>query len=360
MGWKESLKSDKGSATPTSSSKHTLLRDILKQVSRSFYLTLTVLPGNVRDQMGLSYLFARAVDTIADTDLIDRSQRLIHLKQFRAQFESEQIRYDEIRSIQAALLPHQKESSERTLLQRLEDCFRLYLDFDLADRSRIRELMCTLPNGMEMDLTRFSATSAGELGALQTLADLDQYTYYVAGCVGEFWTKMMCAHRPALREWDVARMSAVGVRFGKGLQLTNIVKDLPRDLHRGRCYIPVDLLREQGLIPGDLLNRDAIVEFRPVLRRVLEIARDHLDQGWLYVMAIPRYEIRHRLACMWPILLAGETLVLIAQADNLLDPSINVKVPRWKVYAIMALTTLTGACGYLGTAYWGRLRKQIV
>ena len=57
----------------THPASHELLHGILKQVSRSFYLTLNVLPDGVRDQMGLSYLFARAADTIADTDLIDRA-----------------------------------------------------------------------------------------------------------------------------------------------------------------------------------------------------------------------------------------------------------------------------------------------
>jgi farnesyl-diphosphate farnesyltransferase len=77
-------------------------------------------------------------------------------------------------------------------------------------------------------------------------------------------------------------------------------------------------------------------------------------------MALPRFEIRQRLACMWPILLAGETLKRVAVASNLLNPSVNIKAPRSVVYRIMALTTLTGGCGYVGTAYWGRLRKQIV
>ncbi len=85
--------------------------------------------------------------------------------------------------------------------------------------------------------------------ALHTLDELDQYTYYVAGCVGEFWTRMVCAHRPAMARWNVTRMSAIGVRFGKGLQLTNIVKDIARDLHRGRCYVPEPLLLEAGLTP---------------------------------------------------------------------------------------------------------------
>jgi farnesyl-diphosphate farnesyltransferase len=347
-------------ATDTSPSKRALLHDILKQVSRSFYLTLAVVPACVRNQIGLAYLFARAADTIADTDVIERAQRLQFLKQFRAQFAGEQINWDAIRGIQAALASHQTDSAERILLQRLEDCFRLYLDCTQDDRIRIRRLMSTLPNGMEMDLARFSGDTAGDVTALQTLADLDQYTYYVAGCVGEFWTDMTCGHRPALAQWNVKEMSAGGVRFGKGLQLTNILKDLAKDLQRGRCYIPEALLKEAGLAPKDLLRADKTDAFRPVLRQLLTIAREHLDQGWLYTMAIPRLEIRLRLSCMWPILFAGETLRLIARSDELLNPAVTLKISRGTVYRIMALTTLTGACGYTGTAYWGWLRKQIV
>ncbi len=340
--------------------RRSLLRDILKQVSRSFYLTLAVVPACVRDQIGLSYLFARAADTIADTDVIERARRQQFLKQFRAQFAGEQVSWDAIRGIQTALVPHQTDSAERVLLQRLEDCFRLYLDCTQDDRVRIRRLMSTLPNGMDMDLARFPGDAAKDLTALQTLEDLDQYTYFVAGCVGEFWTDMTCWHRPALARWNVKEMSAVGVRFGKGLQLTNILKDLSKDLQRGRCYIPEALLREAGLMPRDLLQRDKAASFRPVLRKLLGIAREHLDQGWLYTMAIPRREIRLRLSCMWPILFAGETLRLVASSPDLLDPSTTLKISRGKVYGIMALTTLTGACGYVGTAYWGWLRKQIV
>ena len=46
-----------------------LLTDLLKGVSRSFYLTLRVLPGRIRPQIGLAYLLARATDTLADTEV---------------------------------------------------------------------------------------------------------------------------------------------------------------------------------------------------------------------------------------------------------------------------------------------------
>jgi farnesyl-diphosphate farnesyltransferase len=189
---------------------------------------------------------------------------------------------------------------------------------------------------------------------------LDRYTYHVAGCVGEFWTDLMCAHRKALGSWDVQQMSEVGVRFGKGLQLTNIVMDIAHELQNGRCYVPEMLLDDVGLNPRDLLEQNNLPRFRPVLSKLVRMAVEHLDQGWLYTMAIPRHETRLRLACMWPILSAGESLKLVMNSPDLLNPRVKVKIPRSKVYQIVAMTTGTVACGYAGTAYWGYLRKQIV
>lgn len=328
-------------------------------MSRLFYTTLAVVPADVRDQVGLGYLFARAADTIADTDLIDRSRRLEFLSQLKGQFVSDEISWTHIREIQQAMGPFQQDSSERVLLERLEDCFRLFQECSPEDRRRVQRLMTTLTQGMEMDLSRFPGKSVEDLVALHTIEELDQYTYYVAGCVGEFWTDLMCAHRKSLASWDVRHMSAVGVRFGKGLQLTNIVKDIAHDLQKGRCYVPEAMLTEAGLAPRDLLHQANLSRFRPVLSKLVRMATEHLDQGWMYTMAIPRCETRLRLSCMWPILSAGESLKLVLHSPDLLNPAVKVKIPRSKVYQILALTTFTGACGTVGTAYWGRLRKQI-
>src|SRR5262245_55320394 len=350
---------DQGVLTPPHSSRRDLLRDLLRSVSRLFYTTLTIVPSDVRDQVGLAYLFARVADTIADSELIDRPRRLDYLGQLKAQFVTDQIVWVQVRNIQQAVAPVQYESAERRLIERLEECFRMFQTFSSDDRRRVQRLMTTLTQGMEMDLSVFPGTSVDVLTALKSLDDLDRYTYYVAGCVGEFWTDLMCAHRPALRFWNVREMAEVGVRFGKGLQLTNVVKDIAHDLQRGRCYVPQSLLTEAGLAPRDLLEQRNLSRLRPVLRRLIHTTVEHLDQGWLYTMAIPRYETRLRLSCMWPILSAGESLKLVMSSPDLLNPSVHVKIPRSKVYQIIALTTLSGACGYVGTAYWARLRKQV-
>lgn len=339
--------------------KQQLLTDLLKRVSRSFYLTLRMLPGSLRDQIGLSYLFARTADTIADTSVLEPARRLRVLRQFKLQFEQGTVDWGDLKEIREAVLQHQTDSAERQLVERVEDVFRVFLEFSPEDQRRICVLMQSLTPGMEMDLTAFPGETVYNLKALRTMGDLDRYIYHVAGCVGEFWTHMCCAHLPALATWDVAKMSEVGVRYGKGLQLTNVLKDIARDLQCGRCYIPEELLKRAGLRVKDLRSQESLPRLRPVLKQLIGIAAEHLDQGWLYTLAIPPQEVRLRLACMWPILFAGETLRQVASSPTLLDPAVNVKMTRGQVYGLMVSTALTRASSSLWTAYWGRLRKQI-
>ena len=337
-----------------------LLHDVLRQVSRSFYLTLSVLPSSVSRQVGLAYLFARAADTIADTGRVDRSARVMFLQQFKLQFIRESLNWDEIRAIQMAITSQQSQRGERKLFEQLESCFQIYEKFDRKDQEEIRQVLPTLISGMEMDLDCFRGESEAELAALGTMADLDTYTYRVAGCVGEFWTNLACAHLPRVRRhWDREQKIRIGIRFGKGLQLTNILKDLPKDLRRGRCYIPVEILESVGLEPKDLLDKENILKFNPILKKLVEVALDHLDQGWIYAMSIPRWEIRLRLACMWPILIALRTLHLLTTCDNMLDPTQSLKISRFEVYKIVLTTTITGGEERIGTAYWGHFRKAV-
>ena len=100
-------------ATSIETSKQELLRDLLKQVSRLFYTTLVVVPVDVRDQVSLAYLFARAADTIADTELIDRPRRLDLLSQLKGQFVSDQIAWTQVRAPTRRMRGRSKQRSRR-------------------------------------------------------------------------------------------------------------------------------------------------------------------------------------------------------------------------------------------------------
>jgi farnesyl-diphosphate farnesyltransferase len=304
---------------------------LLRRVSRSFYLSLAVLPPSVRPTIGLAYLFARASDTIADTRLIDRVSRIAHLEALRAALADDGLSLAVGATAGAQALP-----AERRLLERLPDCLAAYRALPPADRARVHAVLATIIEGQIQDLRVFPGEDEGKLAALETREDLDRYTYLVAGCVGEFWTDVHVAHRPRLARWDLPRMRALGTRFGKGLQLTNVLRDVPRDLRQGRCYLPRQDLARWGLEPRDLLDPARAPAARPLLGEWLNIALDHYEAGWEYTFAIPRREARMRLACAWPLLIGLRTLDLLAASPNWLDPAITLKVPRVRVYGLMA------------------------
>ncbi len=337
-----------------------LLQTVLKRVSRSFYLTLSVLPRAVRSQVGLAYLFARAADTIADTGKLNHETRLHCLRQLKAQFTNAHVEKSDVQALQSLVVSQQQDTSECLLLEKLLHCFSVYESLIPEDQKLIADLLPTIIEGMEFDLVRFPKRADGEVNTLPTMKELDYYTYAVAGCVGEFWTKMMCLHLPRLSDWDLSVMVPTGIRYGKGLQLVNILKDIAQDLRIGRCYIPEVLLEEAHLKPQQLLDQENVQQFRPILRKLVSIALEHLDQGWRYTMAIPRSEVRLRLACMWPILIGLRTLQQLSTSPHLLNPAVPLKVSRGEVYRIMATTTLSGGCDSVGTAYWGYLRKRVV
>ena len=171
----------------------------------------------------------------------------------------------------------------------------------------VRRVVVTLTRGMEMDLATFPPEDSGDIAALDSIEDLDRYTYLVAGCVGEFWTDITAAHTPALQELGPgAAMSNLGVRFGKALQMVNILRDVPRDLRTGRCYIPSEMLRAGGTGAPMTCWIAPITPARPVpvLAAGIEIALGHVAAAEEYLLAIPRRCLRLRLAALWPLLLA--------------------------------------------------------
>jgi len=338
----------------------TLLRDILRAVSRSFYLTLRVAPPATRRTLGLAYLFCRAADTIADTALLPREDRLSQLGQYREQFLQPTIQWDRLFALSSRLNAEGGSAGERALLTRLSDCFHLLLTLPQADQRLIRALVSTLTNGMAMDLTIFTGDSAGTARALPTLKETDQYCYFVAGCVGEFWTRLHRLHYPAMAaSGPEEEQCRLGVRFGKGLQMTNLLKDLAVDVARGRCYIPADQLASAGLKPAELADPAVLPRLGPILHHLIGLTLDHLDQGWRYIEGLPSRPFRLRLACLWPHLLALKTLHLVAMTDRLLEPA-PLKISRASVYRTILATTLCVWSRPLLNRYQNRLRRRLV
>jgi farnesyl-diphosphate farnesyltransferase len=310
---------------------------LLKQVSRSFHLTLRALPRVIRPQISLAYLLARATDTVADTALVPVPQRLAALAALRDRLLGRAATMPDFAAFlrdEPAPAAGGGTDAERALLCRLDEAVAALEAFSAADQERIRAVLETILSGQELDLRRFGGASAERIVALRTDDELDDYTYRVAGCVGEFWTRVCRAHLFPRAPLDEARLLAQGVRFGKGLQLVNVLRDLPADLRQGRCYLPVERLSPLGLQPADLLDNAAWTKLRPFYHECLDRAREHLAAGWDYTNALPRGNARVRLACAWPVLIGVKTLARL-RAANPLDAGQRVKISRAEVRGII-------------------------
>lgn len=296
---------------------------ILRSVSRSFYLSIRFLPSQLRKPIALAYLLARTTDTVADTTRIPRTVRMETLKMLSGGIQGKASREVVINQV-ASFVHLQENPAERTLLDSLPHCLERLEQTGEADRDDIRVVLEKITHGQLLDLQRFD--NPAEVRALQTAADLDEYTYLVAGCVGEFWTRLCFWHVSDFASLIQDEMLALGRCYGMGLQLINVLRDAGSDLRAGRCYFPEDELGAIGLSPGQILSEPDRVQ--PIYRTWMEKAQDGLECGIRYAYAIRNRRVR--AATVLPALIGTRTLALLRKAGS---GSLHhaVKVPRREV-----------------------------
>ncbi|WP_367872940.1 phytoene/squalene synthase family protein [Luteolibacter sp. Populi] len=285
-------------------------RQVLKSVSRSFYLSLRALPQPMRPATGTGYLLARASDTIADTPGIPVDDRLELLDAFGARIAGKDSlwRRDKLKNFIAL----QDNDAERVLLERLDEAFDQLTALDALQADAVRDVVTTIIGGQRLDLVRFDDAKKSLPKALRTEDELEDYCYRVAGCVGGFWTRIgFLTLGERFSDSLPEDLDALGVRYGMGLQLVNILRDLPEDLANGRCYLPL----------ADPRDPEALAAAR---RDWLAHASVWLESGRRYAS---RLKLRRlRAASVLPALIGEDTIALLAAAEPL--PSQKLKVTR--------------------------------
>ena len=300
---------------------------ILRSVSRSFYLSIRFLPQQLREPIALAYLLARTTDTVADTTRVPCTVRMEALKMFSDGILGKASREMVVNQV-ASFVLLQENAAERTLLDSLPDCLEWLEQIGRADRDDIRAVLEKIMHGQMLDLHRFGDPT--QVRALETAADLDEYTYLVAGCVGEFWTRLCFRHLHDFASLVQDEMLALGGRYGMGLQLINVLRDAGTDLRAGRCYFPNDELGAIGLSAAQILSESD--RFQPIYQSWMEKAQDGLTCGMQYSRAIRNRRVR--AATVLPALIGARTLALLRQAGaSALHQTI--KVPRREVRAMI-------------------------
>lgn len=298
--------------------------NLLKTTSRSFYPTLKYLPKKVRGQIGLLYLLARVADTIADSKHGETEFLLKLIREYNDAAQGISTKLPDF----TAVAEIQENPNEAELLRNVRDVVDALDVYDKGDQQRMLECLDTIVSGQILDLERFGpAKEGGNISALKNNQEMDDYTYRVAGCVGVFWTKMSLAHVIKMDDNKQEDFFSKGIRFGKALQMINILRDIPEDLRFGRCYIPSDELSRNGLTPDDLLDPNNIDKFRPLYDEYLDLTNAHLEAAVEYIKMIPETQFRLKASCMLPVLIGQRTVTLLREG-NILDSSDRIKVTR--------------------------------
>ena len=305
---------------------------ILRSVSRSFYLSLRFLPKAIRDPLSLAYLLARATDTIADTVEPPVALRSEGLRDLAAAIQGT-ASAKATDALRKSFAPLQTDKAERTLIEQLPALLDWLGELSSEDRAEVRSVLLKINRGQSLDLQRFG--TATEIRALRNAAELDEYTYLVAGCVGEFWTRLCFTHVKNFSARPESEMSALGVQYGQGLQLINILRDAGDDLRNHRCYFPADELDSLGLSPVQIL--DDPIRIEPVLNKWRQKAERGIDAGKEYARAIRNRRVRFATAL--PARIGAQTLALLREAGAA-SLTRRLKVPRADVRKMIVSSAL--------------------
>jgi len=305
---------------------------LLEGVSRTFALTIPQLPGALYPAVANAYLLCRIVDTIEDEVSLSAEQK----KHFCSAFIDIVKTGDHAQAFAAELAPllsKQTIPAEHSLIRLIPRVIAITHSLDSAQIEALACCVETMANGMPV-------YQALDLHAgLKTMKDMDDYCYYVAGCVGEMLAKLFCHYSEEINQHR-EELLKLSVSFGQGLQMTNILKDIWDDAQRGVCWLPQDIFSETGFDLANLTPATDDERFRLGLTHLISIAHGHLQNALTYTQLLPSHETGIRNFCLWALGMAVLTLKKIKENLNF-NESNQVKISRNSVKATIIASKLT-------------------
>ena len=247
---------------------------ILPGVSRTFALTIPVLPEKLAEVITNAYLLCRLADTIEDDVGLDNQQKSYFHRRFvavvRGDTPAEPFARELVPLLSSRALP-----AEKDLVENAAAVIRVTHTFSTAERAALTRCVSVMCSGMPEFQRKKS------LRGLEDLDALGSYCYFVAGVVGEMCTELFCLHCPELakRREDMMRLA---VSFGQGLQMTNILKDIWDDRQAQACWLPRSVFAG-GDFPLERLEELHLSEtFRDGLNELIGIGHAHLRNALEY------------------------------------------------------------------------------
>lgn len=329
------------------------LSQLLQKVSRSFGLSIRLLPRALREPVGVAYLLARICDTVADSTNAPVAQRLALLDRLSQGWltEASTDTQNQWAHALADFAQQVTDPHEQALLMQGQACLHALAAQSPRDQQLIVEVLAAITEGQRWDLSALDATGQG----VRSEQQVERYTWWVAGSVGEFWTRLCEAHLTHWHQASSADMLQWAAHYGQGLQRLNILRDAGRDLRAGRCYFPTQSLAPLGLDAAALCaavrseDLATLSRLTPLLQAWHHQTEALLHDGLRYSLALRGRRLR--LASALPGLIGVRTLALLRRAGvhALLQ---HHKLPRRALHRLLLALLLGGVSDRQLRASW--------
>jgi farnesyl-diphosphate farnesyltransferase len=303
-------------------------REILPAVSRTFALSIRLLPGELGLAVQCSYLICRIADTLEDEPNMPAESKAALLDLLSGCF-------DDARAVRvfgnAAALANGDPAHVR-LVRNCDLVFAAYRGLPEPTRDIVQRWVREMIGGMRKFVLAYPRGIR-----IQSLDEYKEYCYYVAGTVGYLLTDLWHEHSPSIGADRYAILRERCRAFAEALQTVNILKDVARDAeHENSIYIPEQLLRVHGSTHATILASDRARETRAALSEMIDLAWRDLDEAKAYLLAIPRRAVSIRLFCALPLLFAYATLRDLTRSST----SDFVKISRSEVKSLTLLSVI--------------------
>ncbi|CQR48391.1 All-trans-phytoene synthase [Paraliobacillus sp. PM-2] len=217
-------------------------KEMIKKGSSSFYHAFKILPRQQREAVYVIYAFCRMIDDAVDDPdesiytLEELDYHFTHLDQADGHFIWPALRW-------------------------VMDTFQLS-----------KEPYYVQMSGQRLDYYKTT---------YDTMDDLEDYCYRVAGSVGEMLI-------PVLHENSNQHVVEAGIALGKAMQIVNIIRDIGADQRLGRRYVPLKIMEKHGYSIKDWENQIVNDSLRAVIRDLTNQADQWFNDGLLYIHEYPR------------------------------------------------------------------------
>lgn len=340
-----------GEAVLSGKEAWTYAEDILLKVSRTFALNINVLKGRLHKSILLAYLYLRIADTVEDDPDMTASEKEVLLDKFAEIFRTAELKDEAVAAFEESLPASWRARSTEPyfdLCLHTHAVVPLLKELPDVYAAPVRDVTIEMCGGMAKFAKRQEAALSSGWFTLESVGDLDEYCYYVAGIVGKLLTHLFAADTCWINDARKAEMQKLDVSFGLALQIANIVKDCREDSERRVCFVPEEICRRHGfehsydMFVGEAASADDRADFEKrraaVMGELVQKAWKHLDDAIAYTKLIPNVKMRTRLFCLWPLFMAAENMKLIGDGTAIFASDKKVKITRDTVKQIVKST----------------------